>query len=286
MGYTSEIDDLADLIEKIANELIATGGWSNGDVTWTTVDKTENNARRCLYQSDGLYMALEMINQTEGLYIGGSCWAKGLRVTFSTDWDVENHIYIAPYYQTFNQFVASYGPVYYDDLATLTMNSARWTSAAGFVLHGAPPESVTADMPGTFLITVTRITDKFYADGFTNFFCYSRCSRLQYDYVDDARHKSVIRPWIFQENNENRGFMNVFAAKRCISGLTLFVYPLFFNDLINVKPVAQSSLFLFYTAGLTDGDILAVSGATRKYICKSFSCKGSGFSTFALRYLE
>jgi len=48
MGFTTGAKVLADIIDEIANGLIATNLWHNVDTTWNTLLRTANNARRVL----------------------------------------------------------------------------------------------------------------------------------------------------------------------------------------------------------------------------------------------
>jgi len=286
MTYTEEVDELADIIEKIAEALIATPSWSDGDETWTTDDRTGNNARRCLYHSDGVYMALEAINQDNGAAVASGYRAKGLRITFSETWDDENHMWPEDNMQSFVQFEGHNGNVS-ADLATLKINHARWVWGDGFVLIGAP-ESSGDNYQGSFLVVVERQTDKFYDDGESNFFVYCRCSKLQYDNYNHWRHKSVIRPWVFQTNNTSEGRAVYLLAMKTVSGATYFMYPVYFNDRWNLKPVAQSKMVMDYdpNKGLADGDIIAVQGSTKKFKCKHFAGPDGGSLHIGVMYQE
>ncbi len=102
MTYASGAKKIWEIIDDIAAGLIASAGgyWSNGDATWTTTTKTGNLARRCIKYLNGteeFYVALEQINQTNGIYyyqtVGNRWYGKGLRIVFSLTWDSVNHTY-------------------------------------------------------------------------------------------------------------------------------------------------------------------------------------------------
>lgn len=48
MGFTQGAKICADILDEIVAGLLASGSWHNVDTTWTTTDKTQNNARRSL----------------------------------------------------------------------------------------------------------------------------------------------------------------------------------------------------------------------------------------------
>ncbi len=48
MGFTQGVKITADILEEIINGFLASGVWHNVDTTWTTIDKTSDNARRVL----------------------------------------------------------------------------------------------------------------------------------------------------------------------------------------------------------------------------------------------
>ena len=67
MGYTSGAKIIYDIIDEICAALIASSGgnWSNGDATWTTTTKTNENGRRCMKYTNGaevIYWAFEVSN--------------------------------------------------------------------------------------------------------------------------------------------------------------------------------------------------------------------------------
>ncbi|MCS3924947.1 hypothetical protein, partial [Methanosalsum natronophilum] len=96
MGFSSGTKVLPDIIDDIADGLInSSANWTEGDSSWDTSDRSmTNNARRCLkYTGDthDIFIALETINQTNGLNHYSSRRSKGLRVTFSAGWDYSSN---------------------------------------------------------------------------------------------------------------------------------------------------------------------------------------------------
>ena len=133
MGFTSGAKVLSDIIDEIADGLIASSSyWTDGDTTWDTSDRTGNNARRCLKytgDSDDIWLSFEAINQPNGLYLGDSDYAKGLRFAFSASWDSVNHTYPDDTLEncfTFVQFEAESNHGTYADLSTLMLTYYLW----------------------------------------------------------------------------------------------------------------------------------------------------------------
>ncbi len=181
MTYASGAKKMWEIIDDIAAGLIASlgGYWTDADVTWTTTDKTQNNARRALKYLNGseeFYVALEQINITSGIYYYQASpylYGKGLRITLSLTWDgvlhqppASNQSMLVPFER------GSSGVGVSADMATLLVTYYLWYDASGFVLIGKPEPHADANQQ-SFIAMVERNANKNYSDGYTNFFGFS-----------------------------------------------------------------------------------------------------------------
>jgi hypothetical protein len=153
MGYTTGAKILPNIIDEIANGLIATAGgyWTNADTAWNTSAKDADLARRALKYQNGsevVYLTLESMNTQMNTFHDGSYWqyTKGLRVNFSAEWDNIGHAPSSRMYHTHIQFEARYrySPVS-ANLATLQITYYLWIDATGFVITGKPEPDSTDD---------------------------------------------------------------------------------------------------------------------------------------------
>ncbi|CAG0982925.1 hypothetical protein METP3_02189 [Methanosarcinales archaeon] len=176
-GYYAAAVTLPTLIDKIANELIATGaGWSDGDASW-------NSGKRCIKYtgSETMYVALEMINTTNGvdLYVSSATFnGKGLKITLSDNWSGG-----APSgntQDTFIQFEACYGSgtarYVTGNLTTMLISYYLWIDNNGFVVMGVPEPNTADNRQGSFIAVIERMVTKEYTDSSGNFYGYFRCN--------------------------------------------------------------------------------------------------------------
>ena len=235
MGFTTGAKILANIIDEMANGLIATSDlidglpkWSDADTTWNTTDKTLNNARRALRYLNGteeMYITLEAIN-TNGVfayYSGGSNWngryTKGLRVGFSASWDSITHVPSSTTYRTFVEFEGQYAAYNdpYDtpaDMAILQITYYLWVESNGFVITGKPEPYGNDNRQGSFVVVLERSPNKEYADGATNFFCYNLSSYLNYTYDGNYPANNFMRPFLYQTGNLGIEINNVFVEAK------------------------------------------------------------------------
>lgn len=234
MGFTAGNKILADIVEEIAVGLIAsTGGyWTDADATWTTTTKTENNARRALKYENGteiIYLALEAINETNGLQLNyttwGSCsyggytynYAKGIRITCSLTWDSVKHFYPLSVHTVFIPYetygidygwsnwgnCCNWGNTVYGYTTTdisntlLSLDYWLWIDANGFALMGRPIANSTDPGQQSFIAVIERIPTKEFTDEYTNFFGffqmnYNNPHRSSYADINRARMKTYV----------------------------------------------------------------------------------------------
>jgi hypothetical protein len=224
MTFASGVKVTADIVEEIANKLIATteGYWVDittvdaGATAWTTSNKTANNAKRALRYNNGvetpIFLAMEIINTYINYYYVNSPWVygKGIRIVMSPSWDSGTHSYPTTGIQsTFMPFESCYNCGVSADLATMLVTYYLWTESNGFVVMGKP-EPVPADSYQQSFIFVTERTDtinKRYIDGYSNFFVYKTCNiyGTQYDGSGTGggvtslnRDRQILRPFAYQ----------------------------------------------------------------------------------------
>lgn len=309
MGFTTGAKITADIVEEIANGLIATPGgyWTDNDTTWNTTVKTGNSARRSLVYTNGLeqlYVALEVINtstQVKAYNSGGYNYytqSKGTRITLSASWDTVAHTYPVANQQSFIQFetnpnsVQGGNPTVSADLSTLQITYYLWIESNGFVIMGKPEPSSDATQQ-SFFLCLERNPNKEYSDGYTNFcaFMWQNIFQSGWDSYPSARFRSVLRPFAYQYpetgnwdsltyNGAGISFWlspSYYAYKSQGNGKVYYVKPIVHNHAGQMMPIMQLELFfpLSETVGLIDGDVIAIEGATTKYLCKSLDSPDS-----------
>lgn len=311
MTYISGAKCLADIIEEIANDMIALADWSDGDTTWTTTDKTADNARRCLkYTGDAndIWIALEALNTSHLVYqkpgFSEYYYAKGLRVTVSASWDSVGHTYPADNQQTFISFELRYNGDASADLATLLLTYFAWyDNARGFVITAKPDPDSTDDYQNSFFLAVERVTTKEYTDGYTNFYVAAAMNYKGFydNSYDTYQFRSYLRPFNFEYSPADHTALSYFynhgvnhpeylrAIKSNGNGKAYFARPIYQNEDGVRSPITESALWFGYSPayGLVDGDIIAIDGSTAKYLLKALDSPDSAnMLPFAIRYVE
>jgi len=313
MTFASGAKKLWEIIEDIAAGLIASPGgyWTDADATWTTTDKTQNNARRALKYLNGseeFYVALEQINVTSGYYFyqrNPYYYGKGLRIVFSLTWDGVGHTYPSSNQSTLIPFEARYNGGVVADLASLLVTYYLWYDASGFALMGKPEPNASDDYQGSFIAVVERNPNKNYSDGYTNFYCFAQTNLTQYcDYALTSiqRPRGILRPFSYQypdwasygsySNNGNGisfPLLPTYAGYKSLGNGKAYFVKTIVNNLANqLAPIFQSEFFFMWSesVGLVDGDIIAIEGQTTKYLCKALDSPDSvSRLTFAIKYV-
>ncbi len=302
------------------------GYWTNNDTTyWNTTIKTLNNARRSLKYTNGLeelYVALEVINTSTHvatLNIAGSAASytesKGLRITLSSSWDFTGHIYPPTNQQSFIQFETYYynkasgtapsgNPPMTTDLSIIQVTYYLWIESNGFALIAKPEPIPTDTKQQSFFLCLERNPNKEYSDGYTNFFAFMWQNSFQQGRTtfSTASFRSVLRPFGYQYpqsgeydvldfNGRGLSFWlspNSYAYKSLGNGKVYYVKPIVHNQANDLTPIMQSDLFFPFSEamGLVDGDIIAIEGATTKYLCKSLNTTSSPTNiNMAIKYV-
>ena len=318
MVFDSGAKLTADLIEQIANGLIATleGYWSDADASWTTVTRSGNEARRALKFDNGvepvIYLALEVINTHTDYYYGNQGWwrkGRGIRVVFSSEWDATTKIYIGSIQSTFVAFEGCANcPT--SDLATTQITYFQWIETNGFVIMGKP-EPTGSNEQQSFIIVVERVptASKEYADNLSNFFCYAAGNIWQEMYdgnwpVTLLRNRSILRPFAYQFPDYSGGgswgqwdangngisfppLPGYVAYKSIGNGKVYYIKPILNNQATQFAPIFQSELFFKWSegVGLIDGDVIAVQGQPVKFLCKALdSPDNANRLAYAIKY--
>lgn len=299
-GFYSGAKVLGDIIDEIAANLMAASvNWVDGDTTWTTTDRStgNDNARRCLkYTGDGvdnyIWLTLEAINSNGRLTHSSGYYAKGIRVAFAAGWDDINHTWSGTPQFSFIAFEGEQNDSSPNsDLETLILNYFCWVDASGFALM-AKPEPIAADSKqSSFLCVVEHMASKEYTDGLTNFYMYMDMNNEASDTGDNTNFEimRVLRPFSFRAYDNGVQFWGdpKFALKSNGNGKVYFMKPLICNTENEKTPIYQSELFfkISTSAGLVDGDVIAIDGASDKYLCKIMNSPDSATTiNYAIKY--
>jgi hypothetical protein len=307
MVYVEGAETVPNLIETIANALIAYPNWEEGDPTWDISDMTGDNARRSLkYIGDAadVWIALESLNATHRVcnYHTNGCYdysrAKGIRVTVSDAWAANapsGTIYEVPV--MFEMRVSTNWDAVSADFATMLMTYYLWYDETGFVIT-AKPEPITDDnVQNSFFLCVEHCT-KLYNDSQTNFFITAYQNRSMVRDTDDThcvdctrmRFRSYTRPFLFQNYHpdgnhhcepwwdEGNGMTQPIMARKSHGNSKVYYTPVLYqNEAGANKPIAESKLWFRWEEGigLIDGEIVSIEGETTKYICKALASPDS-----------
>lgn len=318
-GYTSGAKILADIIDDIANEIIAShANWTDAELEvgagkWTTTDKTENNAMRALKYTNGSevqYITLEAINKTSGQNFvhNGSYWfyAKGIRIRTSKTWDMGTDEPSTGFYSTFIPFETRSNAGVTADLATLQITYYKWVDATGFVIMLKPEPVAADDIQQSFIICMERAATKEYSDGEPNFGIIA-IGNIWAQYYEGTsigsewKNRSVLRLAKYQypdhgsdsatgPQGQGLSFIptsSYYAFKSVGNSKVYYVKPILHNHNGSQNPIFQFNLFFPWSesVGLIDGDVIAIEGDTKKYLCKSLDSPDStNRLNYAIRY--
>ena len=319
MTFLTGAKVLPDLIDEIADGLIGTPGgyWSDADTTWDTTDRTGDNARRALKYENGtekIYIALKSINTDNIIvyyrYNHATDWdgrvAKGLQIIFSASWDSVNHEPAGSNMKGFVEFEAqryawNKSLQTQADLASLLITYYLWYDDSGFVITGKPEPHGNDDRQGSFLICIERNPNKEYQDGFTNFVCLNTTNYMNHTHNSNYPNRNVIRPFAFDWDSgrvdgwttewnglRQPSLSGYYAFKSVGNGKVYYVKPIAYNSTDNKIPIFQLENCFLWTesVGLVDGDVVAVEGATTKYLCKALDSPDTlNRLPFAIKYV-
>jgi len=273
--YTASVAPLWEIIDKIADDLIALPEWEEGDATWDTTTKTLTNARRVVHHvADDVYLSLVIENGNQ--YNGSTSYRwRGLVIILSSAWDVGNHQPDGTKYYTFAGFEGDSSTVY-GDLAVLDLDFRLFISPSGFALVGVPQPNASDVYQSSFIVVVERNTNKIYADGFTNFYVFVDGNYFPSyfnSYVTAyALFGSTYKWWRYSRAftlQSQSGYESAFTAIASkADNKVYFAKPILHNDGSNLSPIYRGEMFIFVDneRGLVDDDEIALPGpSTKKY---------------------
>ncbi len=289
--YEASVAPLWEIMDKIANDLIALPEWEEGDATWTTATKTDQNARRVVHHiADDIYLSLVMENGTQYNYSSSYRW-RGLVIILSSAWDAVGHQPDGTKYYTFAGFEGD-SSIVYGDLAVLGIDYRLFICSSGFALVGVPAPNSLDIRQSSFIVVVERNTDKIYVDGFTNFYMFvdgnNYDSRFNSYATTFALFGSTYKWWRYsrafhlQSQNGYEGVFTAIASKA--DDEVYFAKPILHNDGSNLSPIYRGEMFIMVdnTRGLVDDDEIALPApSTKKY---QVTIKQSPDSTVYIEY--
>jgi hypothetical protein len=317
-GYLTGTKNVHDLIDDIANTLIASSGgyWTNNDATWNTNTRTEgtNLSRRSLKYLKGSemwYFSMEVINANTNIY--RSCgnnayyYAKGIRFAFSQTWTPSTGYPAPPNSQTSLVYIlvgnGSNGGC--TDILNMQTTYYMWIDETGFVIMGRP-EPTSDPNENSFIVVVEHSDTKEYTDGYTNVYLFSQTNiwptlhdGSSYNGGELTQlHRSILRPFAYLWPN-NSGCWSAtqpysygisyyvtcgyWGYKSLGNGKVYYVKPVINNEANAVTPIFQSELFFPWNegVGLIDGDVIALEGTSKKFLCPDSTNR----LNFAIRYV-
>jgi len=274
MGYTASAKYLWEIIDQIADELIALPEWEEGDATWDTTTKTAENARRVVHHiADDVYLSLIMEN---GNQASSSYRWKGLILLFSSGWDAVGHTPDGTKYYTFAPFEGRTADFPEADLALLNVDYRLFTCASGFALVGVPPPNAYDTIQISFIAVVERNVNKLYADGFTNFYMFVDGNNIISTYNTAFTSYALFgstykwwrysRPFTLQSQNGYESPYDAIGSRG--DNKAYFTKPILHNDDNNLSPIYQGEMFIMTAndRALIDDDEIALPGpSTKKY---------------------
>jgi len=267
--------DLWEIIDQIADDLIALPEWEEGDATWDTTTKTGENARRVVHHiADDIYLALIQCNTfrragSQALY------AKGLIVVISDAWDGGTHEPSGNIKIVFVPFEADNSTVY-ADLADFEIDHQLFTGSGGFALVGVPPPHSSDIYQCSFIVVVERNTNKIYADGYTNFHMFvdgNNFNSLWNTQNSGAALFGVNVRWYRYTHAFNlqsyadayqKGY---YAFKSTGDNKAYFMKPVLHNDTNERSPWLQPEFWIAVSSSktnLADDDVLAMPAPSTK----------------------
>jgi hypothetical protein len=313
MGFTSGSKILPDILEEIANGLIAAGNWQNiisydsGATAWTTTTKTGDSAKRALRYINGseeIFLSMTVTNSYRNIYPG--YYAKGLEVVFSQSWDSVNHTYPVSNQKSHLPFEIHNGGVS-ADLAVLQYQYYLWIESNGFVITGKPEAHPGDAYQQSFMFVIERSATKEWSDGQSNFYMMGIGNIWNIMWGWDygiGKHRGILRPFAFvfppdgnattTYNINGYGVNHVptpsyYAFKSNVGqGKVYYVKPIINNSANALNPIFQAELWFPWSegVGLIDGDVIAIEGSTTKFLCKALDSPDStNRLCYAIKYV-
>jgi len=271
MVWYEAANDLWEIIDTIADDLIGDAAWEEGDATWDTSVKTGESARRvCHHIADDIWLSLIQCN-TQRRDNPYSEHAKGLILVISDAWNAGTHEPDGNIQVVFVPFEGKSSSGVNADLADFQIVHKLFTGAGGFALVGVPPANATDNYQSNFIVIVERNASKLYADGFTNFYIfvdgnyfYSRFHEYPCGaslFGEDVKWHRYTRALQFQAHAEPAWQKPYKAYKSVTNGKAYFMKPILHNDTVGRKPWLQPLFWIPINsskANLADDDEISM----------------------------
>jgi len=275
MGWYEASNDLWEIIDIIADDLIADAAWEEGDATWDTTTKTNENARRVVHHiADDIYLALIQSNAERK---ANTYYGKGLIIVISDAWaanEPSGNIQL-----TYIPFEARSAAGIDADLADFQIVYKLFTGSGGFALVGVPPINATDNLQSNFIAVVERNTAKLYADGYTNFYVFVDGNYINAQFNDydcgaalfgvAVRWRRYTRALHLQAHEEPAYEAAYKAFKSLADGKAYFMKPVLHNEINGTFPWLQPEFWIAIDdtkANLADDDEIAMPAPdTKKY---------------------
>lgn len=314
MGFTSGSKILPDILEEIANGLIAAGKWEDitvfdsGATTWTTATKTGDSARRALRYVNGgetIFLSITVTNTSRNIY--PNYHAKGIEVVFSASWDSVNHTYPTSNQKSHVPMEVHYPSAATADMAVLQVQYYLWIEQDGFVLNMKPEAYPSDGYQQAIFMVVERSATKEWSDGHSNFY-FMCCGNIWpimwgWDY-GTGKQRGIMRPfaYVYPPDGQGSGTPPVtgngvnfvptpsyYAFKSQVGqGKVYYVKPIINNSANALNPIFQAELWFPWSegVGLIDGDVIAIEGSTTKFLCKALDSPDStNRLCYAIKYV-
>ena len=271
MVFYEAAGDLWEIIDIIADDLIADAAWEEGDATWDTSVKTGESARRvCHHIADDIWLSLIQGN-VERQASPNAERAKGLIIVISDAWNAGTHVPEGNLQVAYVPFEGKSTTPVNADLADFQIVYKLFTGAGGFALVGVPPANATDNYQSNFIVIVERNASKLYADGYTNFYIFTDGNYIHARFHDNAcgaalfgetvKWQRYTRPFLLQAHAEPAWERTYEAYKSVTNGKAYFTKPLLHNDTVGRTPWLQPLFWLAIDsakANLADDDEIAM----------------------------
>jgi hypothetical protein len=284
------------------------------EVVYSISTAATPESRRVVVNADeGVFLCMELVNTPvyTNSYTYDAHYAKGVRFIWSQSWDGGGHTYPPVNMLSFIGYEGVRGDMRYApqnsfvinaDLDTLQTIYWLWVEPNGFALMAYPEGNTSDTYQQAFFTVCERNLQKEYTDGYTGFvqlMTTNIACKGSTGYPTN-RMVPILRPFAYQSPvsssdfewsaysfNGNGIHCPYNAYKSQGNGKVYYVKPIINNNISSLMPIFQADLWFYWTEGmgLVDGDIVAIQGSTKKYICKSVSSPDNTTKlTFAMKY--
>ncbi len=295
----------------VINAVTITGGSATDEFEVVFSIGTDVSSRRVVVNADeGTYLCMEVVNIDTQVRADANYYtmSKGIKFIWSQAWDSANNTYPVVNMYTFMGYetrqlnwYANNGGVS-ANLDTQQLTFWLWAEITGFALMGFPESDGTDAHQQAFFTSAERNLNKEYTDGYSSFVHLMTMNiflqgRNGYPL---SKMNTILRPFAYQSPSSGSDFdwsstsfngngihIPYNAYKSNGNGKVYYVKPIVNNQAGSLMPIFQCDLWFYWTegVGLVDGDIVAIQGSTKKYICKAISSPDSITKlTFAMKY--